>query len=363
MRKNGIDTLSVLKKLVLLACIGFACASTAQEKSKHDEIYMYKGADRDQRVLEGARKEGSVVIYTSLNTKDSIPIVEAFEKKYGIKTSLWRAGSEKVLNRSITEAAAGRFTPDVIETNGPEMEALYRENLFSEFYSPSFKDIPKVAFPSHRHYVATRFNFFVLGYNTNLVKPEDVPNTLQDLLKPRWIGKIAIEAGDSDWFAAVVKSMGEKEGLEYFRKLSLMKPQMRTGHTLVAELLSAGEFPLSATVYNQNIERLTQKGAPVKWKPLTPTFGRPNSIAVTKRAPHPHAALLFADFMLSTEGQQLIKSRNRVPSSNAVDSTLNKFPYQMIDPVIVLDESEKWEKHWANLFHNGVAPKKEVEDK
>jgi len=339
-----------------LALLPFAQPAHSQAPSPEavSEVLMYQGADRDQRLLEGARKEGTVVIYTSLNLKDSVPITEAFEKKYpGVKVSLWRAGSEKVLNRALTEARAGRFAPDVIETNGPEMEALAREKILTTFNSPHFKDIPDVAFPKHRLYVADRFNFFVMGYNTNLVKPDEVPNSFEDLLDPKWKGKIAIEANDTDWFAAVVKAMGEEKGLEYFRKLSQTDPQLRTGHTLIAELLAAGEMPIAATVYNQNVERLTQKGAPVKWKPLQPTFGRPNAIGIAAHAPHPHAALLFADYMLSQEGQELIKKRNRVPSSNAVDSPLNKFPYQMIDPAIVLDETEKWEKLWEDMFIKG----------
>ncbi len=336
-------------------------ADAAKATAKPAEIYLYQGADREQRLLAAARKEGVVVIYTSLNLKDSIPITEAFEKKTGVKTSLWRAGSEKVVQRSITEAQAGRFTPDVFETNGPEMEILYREKLLTEFHSPTFKELPAAAFPAHRQYVADRFNFFTLGYNTNLVKPEDVPNTYEDLLHPRWAGKIGIEAGDVDWFGAVVKSMGEKKGLEFFRKLAESKPQMRTGHTLMAELVASGEIPLTVSAYNHNIERLVQKGAPVRWKPLEPTFGRPNAIGVARNAPHPHAALLFADFMLSREGQELIKQRNRVPASSAVDSPLNKFKYQMIDPAIVLDESEKWEKHWSTLFLKGQGIKKEAD--
>lgn len=323
-------------------------------------VLSYEGQDREQRLLEGARKEGTVVIYTSLNLKDSVPITEAFEKKYpGVKVTLWRAGSEKVLNRAVTEARAGRYSPDVIETNGPEMEALYREQILTPFFSPHFKDIPDVAFPEHRHYVADRFNFFVLGYNTDLVKEDEVPGSYDDLLDPRWHGKVAIEAGDSDWFAAVVKNMGEEKGLEYFRKLAATKPQIRTGHTLIAELLAAGEMPMAATVYNQNVERLRLKGAPVGWKPLAPTFGRPNAIGIAAHAPHPHAALLFTDFMLSREGQELIKARNRVPSSNAVDSPLNKFPYKMIDPVIVLDEARKWQAIWEDLFLKEQAASKQ----
>jgi iron(III) transport system substrate-binding protein len=330
--------------------LAFACSVFAQDKHVPSPIYLYKGADREQRLLQGARKEGAVSVYTSLNLKDSAPIVEAFEKKYGIKVSLWRASGEKVVQRALTEARAGRFMPDVLESDGIEMEILAREKLLTEFYSPLFKDLPAAAFPPHRQYVADRFNFFVIAYNTNLVKPQDVPNSYKDLLKPYWAGKISIEAGDTDWFGAMVKNMGEKDGMAFFRGLAQQGTQVRTGHTLITELVAAGEIPLAAAVYNHAIERLSKTGAPVKWKALEPTFGRPGAVGVTKNAPHPHAALLFADFMLSREGQELIKQRNRVPSSNAVDSPLNKFKYSMIDPAIVLDESEKWETLWENLF-------------
>jgi iron(III) transport system substrate-binding protein len=312
-------------------------------------------------VLDGAKKERQVVVYTSLNLKDSVPIAEVFEKKYGVKLVLWRSSSEKVLQRAVTEFRAGRFAVDAFELNGPELEAMYREGLLEEFYSPHFKSLPPAAFPKHRHYAADRFNFFTIAYNTNLVKPNEVPNSYEDLLHPRWVGRIGIEASDTDWFGAIVKWMGEDKGLAFFRKLAQMKPQIRTGHTLMAELVASGEIPLAATIYNHNAERLLVNGAPVKWRALTPTFGRPNGVAVAKRAQRPHAALLFADFMLSPEGQVLIKKRNRVPASTAVETDLNKFPYEMIDPAIVLDEADKWEKLWSELFLKGQAITRERE--
>jgi iron(III) transport system substrate-binding protein len=186
-----------------------------------------------------------------------------------------------------------------------------------------------------------------------------VPNSYEDLLDPRFAGKVGLEAGDVDWFGAMVKHMGEAKGLAYFRKLADSRPQIRSGHTLMAELVAAGEIPIAATAYNHNAERLTVKGAPIKWKALNPTFGRPNAIGVARQAPHPHAALLFADFMLSPEGQALIKERNRVPASRAVDSPLNKFPFEMIDPVITLDEDAKWGKLWSELFLKGARVTKE----
>src|SRR5229473_2799153 len=272
---------------------GFVFAQCQRDAAKNREIYLYKGPDHEKRILEGAKKEREVVVYTSLNLKDSVPIVEVFERKYGVKVQLWRSSSEKVLQRAIAEARAGRFSCDILETNGPEMEAMHREQLLEEFFSPHFKDLPPAAFPRHRHYVADRFNFFTIAYNTNLVKANEVPDTYEDLLHPRFAGRVGIEASDVDWFGAMVKAMGEEKGLAFFRKLAAARPQIRTGHTLMAELVASGEIPLAATLYNHNVERLAVKGAPVKWKAINPTFGRPNAIGVARKAPHPYAAMLF----------------------------------------------------------------------
>src|SRR4030095_10256018 len=242
-------------RFALAAVLAAPLVAAAQPAAgPHRQLYMYQGADRDQRILDGAKKEKQVTVYTSLNLKDSVPITQAFEKKYGVKVELWRSSSEKVLQRAVPEARAGRFSVDAFELNGPEMEALYREGLLDEFHSPQFQNLPPAAFPKHRHYAADRFNFFTIAYNTKLVKPEEVPSSYEDLLHPRWVGKIGIEGSDDDWFASIVKHMGEKKGLEFFRKLAKRKPQVRTGHTLLAELVAAGEIPLVATIYNHNAE-------------------------------------------------------------------------------------------------------------
>src|SRR2546423_5059461 len=175
---------------LLAAALQAALAEPAA--GPHGALYMYQGADRDQRVLEGAKKERQVRVYTSLNTKDSVPITQVFEKKYGVKVELWRSSSEKVLQRAVTEARAGRYAVDAFELNGPELEAMYREGLLEEYFSPQFKNLPSAAFPKHRHYAADRFNFFTIAYNTNLVKPNEVPNSYEDLLHPRWVGRLGI---------------------------------------------------------------------------------------------------------------------------------------------------------------------------
>jgi iron(III) transport system substrate-binding protein len=351
----------MLRSLVIASLLAPALALAQGKPGPHSELYLYKGADRDQKVLAGAKKEGKVVVYTSLNTKDSVPISEAFKKKYGVEVELWRSSSEKVLQRAVTEARAGRHSVDAFELNGPELEAMWREQLLDRFYTPQAANLPPAAFAKNGAYIADRFNFFTIAYNTNLVKPNEVPNSYEDLLDPKWVGRIGIEASDTDWFGSMVHAMGEEKGMAFFRKLAAMKPQMRTGHTLMAELVASGEIPLAATIYNHNAERLKVKGAPIDWKPLKPTFGRPNGVSVAKNAPHPHAALLFVDFMLSLEGQKLLQKRNRVPASNKVDSNLNDFPYEMIDPVVVIDEADKWEKRWSELFLKGQAIRREKE--
>lgn len=351
----------MLRSLVTAALVAPALALAQAKPGPHSDLYMYKGADRDQKVLAGAKKESKVVVYTSLNTKDSVPISEAFEKKYGVKVELWRSSSEKVLQRAVTEFRAGRYSVDAFELNGPELEAMWREGLLERFYTPQAANMPPAAFARNGAYIADRFNFFTIAYNTNLVKPNEVPNSYEDLLKPNWVGRIGIEASDTDWFGSMVKAMGEEKGMAFFRKLADMKPQMRTGHTLMAELVASGEIPLAATIYNHNAERLKTKGAPIQWKALNPTFGRPNGVSLAKQAPRPHAALLFVDFMLSLEGQKLLQKRERVPASDKVDSNLNDFPYQMIDPVVVIDEAGKWEKRWSELFLKGQAIRREKE--
>jgi iron(III) transport system substrate-binding protein len=191
------------------------------------------------------------------------------------------------------------------------------------------------------------------------VKPEEVPKSYADLLHPRWNGKLALETDDVPWFASVVKAMGESQGVAYYRKLAANKPSMRKGHTLMAEMVAAGEIEIAIDTHVQGIARLKEKGAPIDWKPLQPAFGQPSSVGVAARAPHPEAGRLLADFILSREGQEIIKSRNRVPVSRAVDSPLNKFQYRLIDPSIALDEWDKWGALWSSIFLGGKAVTKD----
>src|SRR2546429_203023 len=207
--------------------------------------------------------------------------------------------------------------------------------------------------PPHNTMAPDNLLFFVMGYNTKLVKAEDVPKSYEDLLQPRWSGNFGIEASDIIWFAAVAKAMGEEEGLAYFRKLAAMKPQIRSGHTLMTELVAAGEIPVVLTLYNQAVDKLKERGAPIDWKPLPPAFGRADGIGVAKQAPHPHAALLFADFVLSPEGQRFIMAASRVPVNRKVGSSFDQRNFRIVELAPVVDEWDTWERRWQTLFLKG----------
>ena len=309
--------------------------------------------------LERAKHEGTLSLHTSMQVVDSGPLTQAFERKYGIRVQLWRASGEHLVQRAVTEARAGRHEVDVFETDGAQMEILHRERLLAPFPLAAVSGIPREIIPAHGDYVPTRLSLYVMAYNTRLVKPEDVPKSYAEVLDRKWAGRIGLEAADVAWFAATAKGMGEERGIAFFRELAARKPSMRGGHTLLAELVAAGEVPLVLDAHVQGVARLKARGAPIDWKPLDPAFGQPSSVGIARTAPHPNAAALFAEFMLSREGQEIIKARNRVPVSTAVDSPLNKFRYAVIDPAIVLDEWDRWEKLWSELFLGGKPVKSE----
>jgi iron(III) transport system substrate-binding protein len=303
----------------------------------------------------GWAQDKSLTLYTSLAPTESGPLAQAFEKKTGIKVELWRAISEKVVQRAITESRARRFAFDVIETNAPEMEMMAREQLFAELDSPHLADLPPGAVPKHRMWIPDRMNFFVVAYNTTKVRREELPKDYLGFLDPKWKGRIGLEATDAEWMATLVKKWGTEAGLAHFRKLAEMRPDVRKGHVLLAELVAAGEIQVGLTVYNANAESLKRKGAPIDWLPVQPVVARPQAIAVGRNAPNPRAARAFVDFVLSPEGQELLMSMGRVPASTKVRTHLNDFDYTVVDPVTVLDEQDKWNRLWESLFIRGEA--------
>jgi iron(III) transport system substrate-binding protein len=279
------------------------------------------------------------------------PLVAAFEKKYGVKVNVWRASSEKVLQRALQEARGNKHTMDVAETNGPELEAMSREKILAAVKSPHLAELIGPAIRPHGEWVGTRLNVFVQAYNTKAVKKEDLPRTWEDLANPKWKGKLGIEQEDSDWLAGQFAELGEARAMKVFKDIVAANGiSVRKGHTLLTQLVQSGEIPLALTVYNYKAEQLKNKGAPIDWFSIGPAIARPNGVAVARAAPHPHAAVLFYDFEISEEGQKILAGRDFVPTNKKVDTPLNKMPMKFVDARVQLDEYQKWEKLYDELF-------------
>ena len=345
--------------VVALAAIaaGLPIAGSAQIKpgATAADVALYTGADRQQKLVEGAKKERTVSVYTSAQTTDFNMLVAAFEKKYGVKVTIWRGGSEDIVTRTVQENRANRFAVDVVETNGPELESLHRENILQLVKSPYLADLISPAILPHGEWAGSRLNVFVQAYNTKLVKKADLPKTWEDLTSPKWKGKLGIEQEDSDWLAGVFADIGDARGRKVFKDIVTANGiSARKGHTLLTQLVVSGEVPLALTIYNYKVEQLKRQGAPIDWFTIGNAIARPNGIGVARKAPHPHAAVLFYDFELSPEGQQIIANLEFVPTSKKIDTPLNKIPMKFVDARVAIDDYQKWAKLYEDLFMKRV---------
>jgi iron(III) transport system substrate-binding protein len=291
--------------------------------------------------------ENSLTLYTTIAEKDLPTLLGPFEARHGIKVNVWRAGTDRIMQRTMSEMAAGRHDVDVIHFGSPEMEALARENILEPIDSPVHADLQPGSVPPHEQWAATLLSVWVQAYNTTLVRREDLPTSYRDLLDPKWKGKLGIEAKDQDWFASVADVVGgaggEGEGVEFFRRLAATNGvSVRVGHTLLNNMVISGEVPLALTLYNYMPEQAKKKGAPIDWFAIEPAIARSNAVGIARRAPHPAAARLFYDYLLGEEAQRSFVSMDYVPSNTRVPSPLAGVKILQTDPVRTLDEADKW---------------------
>lgn len=295
-----------------------------------------------ERVRVAAKKEGTLLLYTTTPVEYMRTLTGDFEKRYGVKVEMWRSRSETILQRILSEARSGRHSFDVVQSISPSVEALHRERLLQEIKSPVHSELIPAAIPAHRAWAATLVYVFVQAYNTRQVKKEDLPKTYQDLLDPKWKGRLGIESSDHEWFSSIVKGMGEAKGLKFFRDLMASNGlSVRTGHPLLTKLVASGEVPLGLTVYSYMPQRLKQKGEPIDWFAIEPAIAIPDGIAVAKKAPHPNAALLFYEYMLSEDAQQQLAKIGYVPTHKKVESPIKGVQLKMLEAGTLLNEADR----------------------
>jgi iron(III) transport system substrate-binding protein len=329
----------------LIAAVAVLCLAASAARAQTSpvaEIAAYEGADRQQRLLEGAKREKELTFYSSIPPADIAALVAAFDKKYGLKVKVWRSDSEGFLQRVMSEARGRRFEVDIVAGASSALEPLYRENLLQEVKSPYLADIVPEAIRPHRQWAAIYLTLFVQAYNTNLVHPDALPGSYEDLLRPEWKGKLAIEADDFDWFAELIKDLGEQHGLQLFREIVARNGiSVRKGHSLINNLIAAGEVPLALSAYGYLAEQSKRRGAPVDWFTLPPAVARSTGEGLARNAPHPNAALLFYDFLIA-DAQRIFADRQFIPVRRDIEPPY-KVAFKLIDSAAMLDQARRWQ--------------------
>jgi iron(III) transport system substrate-binding protein len=303
--------------IILLSALAFG---TAANSASAQNILTYRGADRQQRILDGARKEGQVVLYSAaIVNQAQRPWATAFMKKYPfMKMTFWRGDSESIITKVAAEIRARNLVADVVEGTGAG-ELAVSANLTQPYYTPMAAAMPERYRDPHNNWTSTRLSYYSIAYNTKLVPPDQVPKTYDDLLDPRWRGKLSWRIGTASgaplFITAIRLSRGEKKAREYFRKLAAQKIinfGSGSARTLVNRVI-AGEFPIALNIFAHHPLISRAKGAPVNAQLMNPVPSTTGTMIIPKGVRHPYAAMLLVDFILSREGQQILAKANYFP--------------------------------------------------
>jgi len=312
----------------LLTGTAFAAAKKPMTAA---ELALYDGADRQQILEEGARKEGKLTFYTThiLNKL----YVDAFQKKYPfIQVESWRASTNALLPRILEEYKSGRHIVDVIEASQLTMQVTQKMGILQPFYSPNVAYMEEEAIeraPGKGFLrVTLRESGIGLAYNTKLIAKEELPKAYPDLLDPKWKGKgkvaIAFDTGGRSWMEAMLATHGE----DFVKRIASQNFDLHVVTSRgILDMIINGEYRLSPTIYDSHVWESKKKKAPVDWWPLEPVPVTLSQAALYKYVSHPYAALLFIDFEFSKESAEIMKTTGYTSNRKdyAGDKTYKKY--------------------------------------
>jgi iron(III) transport system substrate-binding protein len=340
--------------VILLVLLGPLVSVQAQSSKPRtlSDLAAYSGADREQLLVAGAKVEGKVVWYTSLAGSSYRELAQGFEKKYsGIKVDVYRAASNELMARITAEAKARQYLVDTIETTLPLLKSLREEGLLAVYHSPHL-----VKYPAHAkesagqglyYWGVNRESFIGVGYNPNLIPPSAVPKNFAGLLNPQLKGKMGLTTSDTGvrMMGAILKFKGE----EFARKLRAQDISLHSvSGRAMADMAIAGEVPISPSIFRDHAMESKGKGAPISWVPMEAVPTNAGATTIVYQAPHPHAAVLMADFILSPEGQKILE--NLEFGNPAKDMGFKRwYPEGGLDTAQYDKEATAWQKALREL--------------
>ena len=307
----------------------------------------------DPKLVEGAKREREIVYYTTTTLDQSKRVVDRFEQKYPfIRTTLFRAGSGALVNKIFTEASVGRSSWDVMGGGVEKVSRTTERKLFASYRSSETQMIAHELVDKEGYWTAYYVTVYVLGWNTKLVKAEDVPRTYEALLNPKWKGLLSLDSEAYSMLTGLKRIWGRDKGIAYFKRLAAQEPVVKRGNTERVQLLAAGEYPLIIG-YSSGIQRMISMGAPIDWVALEPAVTQAAPIRVGAKAPHPNAARLFVDFLLSKEGQEMVRGFQRIPVRKDVEPEPSRLFRGFKWVIVTAEESEETDasvKEYTEIF-------------
>ena len=295
--------ISAIALVVFLSAIGHAYAQTQEQ------------------LLEGAKKEGALIVYASATAQQLQVYFAAFNKKYPfIKTEFFRTGKQKLVGKILFEEQAKQHLADVIHTSVIETNIIKKRGGLSRYVPIEARAFPQQYKDPEGFWTSAYASGTLLGYNPKQISRAEAPKQYEDLLNPRWRNAIGLDSNKIEWFAMLLKLKGRS----FMEKFAAQKVQVQPGNVLILQLLAAGEFPIAAGVYEYSVEDMKQKGAPVDWIGLEPVIIYTVAVSLPSQPLHPYCAKLFIEWLLSKEGQEVVNQYGRVPIRDDVPSKYGK---------------------------------------
>jgi iron(III) transport system substrate-binding protein len=361
----AIPSWRLWRSLIVLLCATVALTGAVGRVygASVEEVALLNRPDRQKTLEEGAQKEAKLLWYSTLIVNQAlIPLKLAFEKEYPfVHVEYFRANSQKLVQRMIAEYQAKRFDVDIID--GTSSTMIRKVGLMQRFYSPYLQEYPANLKDPQGYYAVPNVYFMTLGYNTNLVPPNEVPKTMNDLLDPKWKGKMiwstSAGSGAPVFIGNTLMTMGEEKGKAYLQKLATQNIAKSTAsNRAVLDMVIAGEYAIAINIFNYHAVISKNSGAPVNWQALEPVPGLVKSLGLATNSPHPYAAMLLIDFLISKDGQKIFQQLGYLPAHPDVPAkTADLKPgggrftkVNYMSPETLFEKEDSWVKLFEQLF-------------
>lgn len=340
------------RKLLAWATVPLAASVTRLPLFAADTVTSRE--ERIERLMATARNEGPLTLYHLMPPPDVEPIVELYQQRYGLEIEAWKSTGESIIQRVFAETRAGRQRFDILQMSAATQMA-FEAGALQEIEPGLDIMLPDATEADHGHWFSTHSAVFAFGYNTNLLQPDQLPSTLEDLADPFWSGKVAFNQGsNAAWIATVYEGLGETRAEAFFTAMAGNEIKVRKGYTLMSNLLAAGEFACTPQAMIKMMENLKQAGAPVDYIPLPPVIALRQVWSLARQSRRPAAATLFFE-LLAHEGERVFVENNYTsPFVDALDASGN-LPLMYADfSTESAENARAWRSRYAQFLRNGL---------